>query len=246
MTTLVTPAVPGPGSYEGPGQGAYPGGAPSLRPGLLPGSLPPDSPRAGRPRGWWRRNAVWLVLLPLALAVATGASSFRVWAYWWPDGLHYESQRVALGEPAHLEDEYFDMGYDVPERADTWVVREIDATVTGVEQVDELPAPEYGMPVPIPEGSVAYEVRVHFAAEPQTDLSLCQIALVADDGTRYGESTPDLLGNNKPCSTPDAEGFVSEQPEWDASSFMLVDPDATITEARLSFGGPDYLTVELP
>jgi hypothetical protein len=138
------------------------------------------------------------------------------------------------------------MGFDVPERANTYVLRELDATVTGVEQVDELPAPEYGLPVEIPEGSVAYEVQLHFAAELQTDMSLCTIALVSDDGTRYGEAAPDVLGSSNRCLPPDAEGFVSEQPEWDVSSFMLADPDATITQARLSFGGPDYLTIELP
>jgi hypothetical protein len=244
MTTLVTPAVPGP-SQGGP-PGVPPGGAPSLQPGLLPGSVPPDVPKGGRPRGWWRSNAVWLVLLPVAVLVATGASSFRVWAYWWPAGVHYESQRVGLGEPAHLASEYLDMGFDVPERANTYVLRELDATVTGVERVDELPAPSYGDPVPIPEGSVAYEVRLHFAAEPQTDLSLCSIALVADDGTRYGEASPDVLGSSNRCSLPDADGFVSEQPEWDVSSFVLADPDAVIEQVRLSFGGPDYLTVELP
>ncbi|WP_036968567.1 hypothetical protein [Promicromonospora kroppenstedtii] len=244
MTTLVTPAVPGPG--QDPYPSLPPGGAPSLQPGLLPGSLPPDVPAAGRPRGWWRRNAVWLVLLPIAVVVTTAASSFRVWAFWWPDGVHYESQRVALGEPAHLASEYLDMGFDVPERANTYVLRELDVTVTGVEQVDELPEPAYGMPVEIPEGSVAYEVRLHFAAELRTDLSLCTIALVSDDGTRYGEASPDVLGNSNRCLPDGADGFVSEQPEWDVSSFVLVDPDATIEQVRLSFGGPDYLAVELP
>ena len=73
-----------------------------------------------------------------------------------------------------------DLGFDVPERANKTVLREIDMTVTGVEPVDELPPPEYGDAPPIPDGSVAYEVRLHFAAALQTDLSLCQIILVAE------------------------------------------------------------------
>ena len=240
MTTLVTPAVPG------PGQGTPPGAAPSLQPGMLPGSVPPGTPPPAPRRGWWRRNIVWLVLLPIAIAAAAGASSFRVWAYWWPVGLHHEVDRVTVGEPAHLAGEYYDLGFDVPERANTTVLREIDATVTGIERVEQLPAPSYGDPVPIPDGSVAYEVQVHFAAEPKTDVALCQIILVAEDGTRYGESTPDVLGNSNRCSTPDAAGFVSEQPEWDVSSFLLADPDAKVTQVRLGFGGPEYVTVDLP
>ncbi|WP_129784241.1 hypothetical protein [Promicromonospora panici] len=246
MTTLVTPAVPGQGPGPGTGQGTPPGVAPSLRPGMLPGMIPPDDVVPRPRRSWGRRNAVWLVLLPIAIVVAAGASSFRVWAFWWPVGLHQEVDRVALGEPAHLAGEYYDMGFDVPERAETTVLREVDATVTSVEQVDALPAPSYGDPVAVPEGSVVYEVQVHFVAEPQTDLSGCQIALVAEDGTRYGESTTDALGSSNRCSTPDAEGFVSEQPEWDVTSFVLADPDAEITQVRLAFGGPEYVTFELP
>lgn len=243
MTTLVTPAGPGPET----GSGMPPGAAPSLRPGMLPGMIPPDTP-VPRPRtSWGRRNAVWLVLLPIAIAVAAGASSFRVWAFWWPVGLHHEVDRVAVGEPAHLAGEYYDaFGFDVPERAQTYVLREVDATVTDVAQVDELPAPGYGEPVPIPDGSVAYEVRMHFAAEPQTDLSLCQIMLVSEDGTRYGESSTDVLGSSNRCSPPGAEGFVSEQPEWDVTSYVLADAHAEITEVRLGFGGPEYVTFELP
>ncbi|MFC8943475.1 hypothetical protein ACFT1B_35905 [Streptomyces griseoincarnatus] len=208
--------------------------------------IPPRTTEGGRPKGWWRRNAVWLVLLPVAIVAAAGASSFRVWAYWWPVGLHHEVDRVAVGEPAHLAGEYLDLGYDVPERANTTVLREIDATVTSVEQADALPASSYGDPIPIPEGSIAYEVQVHFAAEPKTDLSLCQIMLVAEDGTRYGESPKDVLGSSNRCSMPDAEGFVSEQPEWDVTSFVLADPGAELTQVRLGFGGPEYVTVELP
>jgi hypothetical protein len=209
--------------------------------------LPPDTPPTPRRRGWWRRNIVWLVLLPIAVAVAAGASSFRVWAFWWPVGLHLEVDRVAVGERAHLEGEYYDtFGLDVPERAQTTVLRKIDATVTSVEQVDQLPAPEYGDPAVIPDGSVAYAVQVHFAAELQTDLSLCQIMLVSEEGTRYGESSTDVLGSSNRCSLPDAEGFVSEQPEWDVTTYVLADPDARITQVRLGFGGPEYVTFDLP
>ncbi|MEU4384365.1 hypothetical protein [Promicromonospora sp. NPDC023805] len=240
MTTLVTPAA------SDPGQNMPLGMAPSLRPGMLPGMIPPNTPVPARRKGWWRRNAVWLVLLPVAIATAAGASSFRVWAFWWPVGLHLEVDRAAAGGTAHLADEYLDMGFDVPERANTTVQREIAATVTGVEQVDQLPPPAYGDPVLIPDGSVAYEVRMHFAAELQTDVSGCQIILVAEDGTRYGESASDVLGSSNRCSAPDAEGFISEQPEWDVTSYVLADPDAEITQVRLAFGGPEYVTIGLP
>lgn len=240
MTTLVTPAVPG------PGHGTLPGAAPSLRPGMLPGMIPPGTPLPRRRRSWGRRNAVWLVLLPIAIVAAAGASSFRVWAYWWPMGLHHEVDRVALGEPAHLAGEYYDLGINVPERANTYVLREVHATVQGIERVEQLPAPSYGDPVTIQDGSVAYQVQLHFAAEPQTDLSGCQIVLVAEDGTRYGESTDDLLGALNRCTAPGAEGSLSEQPEWDVTSFVLADADAEITQVRLAFGGPEYVTVDLP
>jgi hypothetical protein len=213
---------------------------------MLPGMIPPDTGAPRQRRSWGRRNAVWLVLLPIAIAAAAGASSFRVWAFWWPVGLHHEVDRVAVGQAAHLAGEYYDLGINVPERANTYVLREIDVTVQGVERVEQLPAPSYGDPVTIPDGSVAYQVQLHFAAEAQTDLSGCQIILVSDDGTRYGESSTDVLGSSNRCSTPDAAGFVSEQPEWDVTSFVLADPGVEITQVRLGFGGPEYVTFDLP
>lgn len=199
-----------------------------------------------RPRGWWRRNIVWLVLLPVAVVAAAGASSFRVWAYWWPVGSHHEVDRVALGEPAHLAGEYLDLGLDVPEREGTTVSRAVDATVTGIEQVAELPPSTWGDSVPVPDGAVAYAVQVRFAAEPQTDLSGCRILLLSDDGTRYGESTTDMLENVYRCLPPETDGAVSKQPEWDVTSYVFADADATITQARLAFDGPQYVTIDLP
>mgnify|MGYP006206037297 CR=1 FL=1 len=43
-------------------------------------------------------------------------------------------------------------------------------------------------------------------AELRTDLSLCQITLVAEDGTRYGDSTTDVLGKYE--VTADSSGEV--------------------------------------
>lgn len=196
--------------------------------------------------GWWRRNAVWVALLPVALVVAAAASSFRVWAFWWPNGLHHEVQHVGAGETAQLSEEYYDLGLDVPERANTWVVREIEVAVMSVERAEELPEPDYGAPVPVPEGSAVYLVSLRLAAEPRTDLSLCQIVLVADDGTRYGEKSPDIMGNANHCSPPDADGFLSTEPEWSVVSPILVDEDALISEVRVGFAGPGYVTLDLP
>ncbi|GGM13396.1 hypothetical protein ACFQBY_06370 [Promicromonospora citrea] len=246
MTTLVTPAVPGPGGEHYPRQPA-PGLPPGRPPGMLPGSVPPGPPSRAPRRGWWRRNAVWLLLLPLAVVVAAGASSFRVWAFWWPTGLHEEVDRVAQGGVAHLTSEYLDLWSTVPGRAGTTVVREVDVTVTGVEQVTALPAPLYGDPTPIPEGSAAYAVRLHLAAEPQTDLLGCQVVLVADDGTRYGEDTSDALtGTLNRCLPADAEDSLSVEPAWDVTSYVLVDPGVTVAEVWLAFGGPEYVTIDLP
>ncbi|MCP2264912.1 hypothetical protein ACFQHV_10535 [Promicromonospora thailandica] len=241
MTTLVTPAVPGPGGE----QDERP--APSLPPGMLPGTIPPSPPPQAARAGWWRRNVVWLVLLPVAVVVAAGASSFRVWAFWWPTGLHHEVDRVTQGGVAHYAGEYYDLGLSLPERANTDVLREVDMTVTNVEQVATLPAPQFGDPVEVPDGSVAYQVQLQLAAEPQTDLSGCQIVLVADDGTRYGEDTSDLLlGSVYRCLPPDAEDSLSVQPSWDVTSYVLVDADATITQVWLAFGGPEYVRTDLP
>lgn len=195
--------------------------------------------------GWWRRNGMWLALLPVAVVVAAVASSFRIWAWWWPDGLHHEVDHAAVGEIAHFVGDYYDSGYYAPERAETWVRREVDVSVTSVEQVDELPDHSYLGPIPVPDGSAAQLVHLHLAAELRTDLSVCQIVLVAADGTRYGENTTDVLGGSNRCAPPDAENPISTEPAWDVTSHVLVDEGTEITEVRVGFGGPHYVTIDL-
>ncbi|WP_125773762.1 hypothetical protein [Antribacter gilvus] len=209
-------------------------------------TLPENPVEAPAAVGWWRRNAVWLVLLPVALVVAAGASSFRIWAFWWPNGLHHEIQHVGAGETARHSEEYYDVGFQVPERANTWVQRDVEVEVLSVTRVDELPEPDYGDPVPVPDGAVPYLVSLRLAAVPRTDLALCTIVLLGDDGARYGEKSPDVLGSSNRCLPPDADDPLSTEPEWSITSPILVDEDAVITEVRFGFGGPGYVTFDVP
>lgn len=218
--------------------------------GALPDSvLGPDdvaAPPGGARPGWWRRNAPWLGLLPVAALLAAGASTFRVWAFWWPDGLHQELDRASVGETVRFSQEFLKFWPEDPQDPQTWVLREVDASVTGVREVAAFPLPDFGDPVPVPDGSTAYLVDLHLSAPLRTDLNGCQIILVAADGTRYGDDATDVLGSSNRCLPPDADDFLSTQPEWDVTSPVLTDADAEITEVWLGFGGPGYVVFERP
>ncbi|GAB4084540.1 hypothetical protein GCM10028784_11700 [Myceligenerans cantabricum] len=211
--------------------------------------------------GWWRRNLVWLVVLPLAVALAVAAWSFRFVSFYRYDVLVQEIDAVPAGGTAHYSGEYFDLGLDAPERANTWVERELDVRVLGVERAEKLPDSLTGTLTAVPEGAEAWRVDLELAAEPGTDLGLCEVILVSSDGTRYeSAATGDPLGQNAPC-TPDTpeESFDSVAPRpspsssashgpstWEASTVLLTRAGETWDRVLVSFGPPEYVTIELP
>lgn len=204
----------------------------------------------GHERGWWRRNAVWLVILPLVIAAAAAAWSFRLVNLWWYTDLVDQVDSVGAGETAHFVGEYYDLGLDDPARANTWVTREVDVRVLDVQAVESLPQSVIAEIDTIPDGSAAWRIDLELTAEPGTDLGLCQVILVASDGTRYGEHglrARDPLGQGNPCTPPDAMDSVApEAGTWQASTVLLTRADDTPDEIWLAFGNPHYVTLDVP
>ncbi|RPF23026.1 hypothetical protein [Myceligenerans xiligouense] len=206
----------------------------------------------GRERGWWRRNAVWLAILPLMIAAAAAAWSFRLVNLWWPTELVDRVDSVGAGQTAHFVGEYFDLGLNDPALANTWVTREVDVRVLDVRTVEGLPQSVVAQIDRVPDGSAAWRVDLDLTAEPGTDLGSCQVMLVTSDGTRYGGrgtsgTALDPLGQGNPCMPPDAlDSIAPDAGTWQASTVVLTRAGDTPDEVWLSFGSPHYVTLDVP
>ncbi|MBE1878668.1 hypothetical protein [Myceligenerans pegani] len=205
-----------------------------------------------RERGWWRRNAIWLAVLPLMVAAAAAAWSFRLMNLWWPTELVERVDSVGAGETAHFVGDYYDLGLTDPALANTWVTREVDVRVLDVREVDGLPQSVLAEIDRIPDGAAAWRVELELTAEPGTDLGLCQVMLVTSDGTRYGEASkagtrPDPLGQGNPCMPPDSmDSIAPEAGTWQVSTVLLTRAGDTPDEIWFSFGNPHYVTLDVP
>ncbi|MBL0886846.1 hypothetical protein [Myceligenerans indicum] len=203
----------------------------------------------GHERGWWRRNGVWLAVLPLAIAAAAVSWSFRLVNLWWPTELVHEADSAGAGGTAHYAGEYYDLGFDDPSLANTWVTREVDVQVLAVRPVEGLPRSVTAEIDSVPDGSAAWRIDLELAAAPGTALGSCQVMLVSSDGTRYGEggATNDPLGQGNPCVPEDApDALAPDAGTWQTSTVLLTRAGDTPEEVWFSFGSPDYVTLAVP
>lgn len=201
-------------------------------------------------RSWLRRHRWWLPALPVALALMLAAQSYRLPDLWWNAGSHREVASADQGEALTVTgDPGFDGVGEFTRRYEVTLdeVAEAPYEPTSITRVAELPP-----------GTVALEARLSFAADPDEILATCRVELVAADGVRYGGHDSDPLGQGYVCTPPDRTGplpafFGTERvpvppelarPErWSVAPVFVVPEDAEITEVRLSFDPPEYVTL---
>ncbi|GAA1849245.1 hypothetical protein GCM10009751_01890 [Myceligenerans crystallogenes] len=195
---------------------------------------------------------MWLLVLPLVVALAAAAWSFRfVNIYRHSMGPVERVDDAGPGEVAHFAEDYFDaLGLDDPALANTWVHREVDVRVLGVEPVEQVrPAPTADVTA-IPQGAAAWRVDLELAAEPGTDLLGCDVILVTPDGTRYGDDGAfgsDPLGHDTPClPADDYESVAPEAGTWKVSTVVLTREGETVETIWFTFGGGRYVTLAAP
>lgn len=149
------------------------------------------------PAGWWRRNRWGLVALPVAMAAALAASSYRVETYWWlekpRDLVHGER-----GEWVTFTASQYDRGGDRP-----FTVR--------VRLDDVRPAEAaFGEDDPLepPAGVQAVAVDLTLAAPPDVPLTGCDLVVRDASGTEYAyqSTSPSISQATSPCVPPDARG----------------------------------------
>ncbi len=186
---------------------------------------------------WLRRNRVWLAVLPLALALMFAASSSRLKRWWWDNELHAPMDTASAGSWATWHDEVdkYDGAHEV---------RDFEVRVTSIDTVRAAPM-EYGDPVPVPKGSTGLQPRLEFRSV-SGDIDACDVWLVAEDGTRYGDAEIDALGQYDPCLPVDGD-WDEIGPRWKAAPVVPVDPGARITQVWVTLrDAHSYLRLDVP
>lgn len=225
-----------------------------LAPPVIP---PPDGNRprrrsrgtqeAPRRSGWWARNRWGVIALPLALALALGAASDRLGAYWWGTDLRVQDDRAAAGAMATLTGAppYVERGDDgLPVDGEEPATRTIEV---GLDRIEQLSVLDDGYSTePIPDGSDAYQVRLSLASDAPIEPT-CTLMLVGDDGARYGDGR-DPLNQYEACSHIDEEDGRVDGPSgsWTNEFTILTAADAELDHARVTFDGVHYVRLDLP
>lgn len=200
-----------------------------------------------RPPSWWRRNRWGLVALPVAVAAALAASSYRVEDYWWLEKPR-DLVEAGGGEWVTFSASQYDRTGDVP-----FTVR---VRLDGVRAA-EAPLGEDDALEP-PDGVQAVAVDLSLSAEPDVPLAGCTLVVRDAAGTEYAyqSSSPSISQATSPCVPPDARGpeldlFEGIDPdtgprrpdEWSVSPVVLLPDGVAVAEVVLSWGPPDGLVI---
>ena len=204
-----------------------------------------------RPRGWWRENRLWLVVLPLALVAALAASSYgRAQEFWYDLGPH---DRIARGERGEFVEATSDYQDALGPTTRSFAVR-----LAELEEVDDFPYDASQEPEPPPEGLQPVAVHLDWRADPDQVLSGCQIALVDEDGrgyeviagTRQDVCVPfDQRGPQAPVSVDEVRGqdpldAEPRPPEWSTAPVVLVPEGREITRVLVWWQLPQFVALD--
>lgn len=200
--------------------------------------------------GWWRRNRWGLVALPVALAAALTASSYRVEDQWWLTGSRV-AVRAEQGVWAEFSATLLDRTGDVPIT--------LQARLDEVRPA-EVPFGGYDDELSVPPGAQALAVVLDFQAEPDVPLVSCRLSLVDAEGTEYAYqlASPTMIQASSPCVPPDERGPELDliegldpdtgprrPDEWTVQPVVVVPEGVEIVEVRLTWAPPRYLAIRL-
>ncbi|WP_125773770.1 hypothetical protein [Antribacter gilvus] len=190
---------------------------------------------------WWRRNRVWLVLVPVAVVAGLGASSYRLQDFWWEADLRHRLAHAAPGDPARYTDSYED-----PFTFET-VTTDFRVRLEGLSPATLVPRWNDD-PLPVPEGSDGYRVTLAFERAGESNLYGCQVILVDTDGNRYGDGDP--FRQMPQCHPAGDDGSVElETPRtpWSAAPVVVTAAGAEITQVWVTMDGSNrYVSLEVP
>lgn len=201
---------------------------------------------------WWRRNRVWLALIPFAATAMVAASAYRVHDFWWLLGLHHRVAEGSAGKPLDVTLDYDD--------ALGATSRSFTVTVVGVRRTARVPVDDVDQDTaPAPDGTTGVRTTLHFEADPDQSLIYCRMAIVDSDGRRY--ELDDDSAQSSPCvpfehpgpqlpivdtQTRDVKPGEARPPTWTVSPIFVVPQGRTITKVLLWWDFPDYVELAVP
>lgn len=145
---------------------------------------------------WWRRNRWALLALPLVVALAAFAGSYRIGVFWDPYELTDPVDGKA-GEPLVFTDTIPDPTGDL----------EVAVTLTaGPSTVTDHYDDADGKMQYFPrhEGTRIWVTELTYDVEPGTFVEACDVVVVDQEGRRslYGGANLDILGAPSVCAPP--------------------------------------------
>ncbi len=149
-----------------------------------------------------RRTGLTIAALPVALALALGASSQRLVDRWWPT---FPNERLAAAPDGsvRLSDTLDDAKGTHP--------RVVTMRFTSLERVSDYQeaAGAKTLPATVPADQTLWRLTLHFAADPQTVLGACQVQVRDADGRQYSPGVGDAVEDAydfTSCTPPGAAG----------------------------------------
>ena len=183
---------------------------------------------------WWKRNRAWLIALPLVLALLVLATSSRYFGNWRHQAYRERVVEAAPGKAVKVD---LSLG-DGRER--------FTVKLDGIEERDTVPA-GWGDPEPLPKGLTGWVVTLDFSDAVQDDIASCNVILVDEEGTRYGEESSDPWDQFSLCAPADDE-LDEEATSWTATPFVVAPEGVEVTEVWLSYDltRKKYAALRLP
>ena len=202
-----------------------------------------------------RRTVLTVAALPLALALALGASSQRLVDRWWPT---FPNERLSAGADGtvRLSDTFDDAKGTHP--------RVVTMRFTSLERVSDYQdaAGAKTLPASVPTGQTLWRLTLHFEADPQTILGACQVQVRDADGRQYspgvGDAVEDVFDFTS-CTPPGAAGpmaalssdgpaqaFDPRPARYDRRYHLLMPSGVRPDNVRVWFDTPLYAEFDVP
>ncbi len=198
---------------------------------------------------WNRRTVLTVAAIPVALALALGASSQRLVDRWWPT---FPNERLSAAPDGsvRLSDTLDDAKGRHP--------RVVTMRYVSLERVTEYQEAEGAKTVPakVPADQALWRLTMHFAADPETILGGCVVQVRDARGREYTPGVGDTVegvSDFPSCTPPGAAGpmaslsadelpqkFDPRPPEYDRRYHLLLPADVQPDNVRVWFDTPRY------
>lgn len=196
-----------------------------------------------------RRTGLTIAALPVALALALGASSQRLVDRWWPT---FPNERLAAAADGsvRLSDTLDDAKGTHP--------RVVTMRFTSLERVSDFQeaAGAKTLPATVPADQALWRLTLHFEADPQAILGACQVQVRDAAGRQYSPGVGDAVEDAydfTSCTPPGAAGpmaalsadgptpaFDPRPAEYDRRYHLLMPSGVRPDNVRVWFDTPLY------